>query len=445
MKQLALHFILVLFAITFLSTCNDPTTLGSDLLSDDTTQLEFFDTLTIEAVTEIGEPLPTNFAGNNVIDGFVFGNMADPVFGNSKSSIFFQVVPRISETFILENPILDSIILNLPYYNDGFYGKQPEEYTIDIFRMAENVDGALEYTSDTSFMVSDTLASTTLFPTGDTVSYLDYSGIVPVTVSLPALRIPLNPKTIGSELFNLDSATLTNNDAFLEAFNGVQLRPRNETQGMIAFDLLTPAAGIFIYYHEDSTFFQYQFALRNFSLKFLSFEHDYTNTPVETTLAENSDSILFSQGMSGVVTKLSFPTLRNLRDDNFIINKAELEISLASLDEDRIDIFTPTEQLVLAFRNEDGNLQAISDVTFGLAAGRNRFGGAIEDNPEPSPDTYTMNISTHFQEMLDGIQDPELYILVSPKVSNASRIVLFGPNHPEYGIKLRVTGTNLGN
>ena len=445
MKQLTLHLTLVLFAITFLSTCNDPTTLGSDLLSDDTTQLEFFDTLTIEAITEIGEPLPTNFAGNNVIDGFVFGNMNDPIFGKSQSSIFFQVVPRISETFILENPILDSVILNLPYYPNGFYGRQPDQYTIDIFRMAENVDGAAEYFSDTSFQVSDTLASVSVFATGDTVSYLDYSGIVPQTVSLPTLRIPLNLKTIGAELFNLDSVTLTNNDAFLETFNGIQLRPGNETQGMIAFDLLTPAAGLFYYYSEDSTFFQYQFALRKFSLKFLSFEHDYSNTPIEEAVASETDSILFSQGMSGVVTKLRFPTIGAFRDRNFIINKAELQVSLASLDGDLPETFTPTEQLVLAFRNDAGELQAISDVTFGLSSGNNRFGGAIEDNPEPSPDTYTMNISTFFQEMLDGAQDPELYILVSPKVSNASRVVLFGPSHPEYGIKLRVTGTNLGN
>ncbi|MEO0338094.1 MAG: DUF4270 family protein [Bacteroidota bacterium] len=445
MKQLALHLILVLFAITFLTTCNDPTTLGSDILSDDTTQLEFFDTLTIEAVTEIGEALPTNFAGNDVIEGFLFGNMVDPVFGKSESSIFFQVVPRISETFILENPTLDSVILNLPYYAEGFYGRQPEEYTIDILRMSENVDGAAEYFSDTSFQFADTLASVTVVPSVDSVSYTDYSGIVPVTVSLPTLRIPLNLKTIGAELFSLDSVTLTNNDLFLEVFNGIHLRPGKETQGMIAFDLLTPAAGLFYYYSEDSTFFQYQFALRNFSLKFLSFEHDYANTPVETAVDNDTENLIFTQGLSGVVTKLKFPTLDNFRDQDFVVNKAELEISIATLDDDRMDIFTPPEQLVLAFRNEDGDLQAISDVLFGLRETLNRFGGSIEDNPEPTPDTYTMNISTHFQDMLDGVYDPEMYILVSPKVSNASRVVLFGPDHPEYSIKLRVTGTNVSN
>jgi hypothetical protein len=250
---------------------------------------------------------------------------------------------------------------------------------------------------------------------------------------------------IGTEILNIDSITRNSDDQFVAQFNGIHLQPTSLNRGMPAFDLINSRAGIFIYYHSDDLARQYHLEVASASVKFVSFEHDYAGTRVEAALnnTDTSDSLLYTQGMAGTIVRLAFPHIAQLRNKNVVINKAELEFREGSFAGDSTFVFPPAEQLLLATKDEFGNFIPISDYSISLGDIAGRFGGDLVEEPGNLPNAYRMNISTHLQEMIDGRANNELFVIISSKVNRADRTILYGPNHSEFPIKLKVTGTIL--
>jgi len=91
MKQYAIWpTVCLILASILINACTDPTAIGADLLEEDRTRLEFFDTISIEAHVEVGPPLITH-SRFNAFDAYLLGSMRDPVFGKSTAELFFQV------------------------------------------------------------------------------------------------------------------------------------------------------------------------------------------------------------------------------------------------------------------------------------------------------------------------------------------------------------------
>jgi len=56
--------------------------------------------------------------------------------------------------------------------------------------------------------------------------------------------------------------------------------------------------------------------------------------------------------------------------------------------------------------------------------------------------TYTMNISEHLQDMINGVEtSDEIFISTASKAQSANRSIIFGTGHPTYAPKLNVTYT----
>jgi hypothetical protein len=148
--------------------------------------------------------------------------------------------------------------------------------------------------------------------------------------------------------------------------------------------------------------------------------------------------------MAGPVFRIEFPHLEELKNQNIIINKAELEMRIGSLPGDSSDVFLPAEQLILTYRNENGQQVLIDDVLVSSNL-EQQFGGVIIDAPGDDPDIYRMNFGTYLQQAIDGIVPSTVYVAVALKGYNAERSIIYGPDHPDYPIKLRVSGTVLDN
>lgn len=451
MKDQTSWLLLALFALAslFTQSCNDPTTFGAELLEQDRTQLNFFDTVTMKMEQEQGEPVLITSTLNSY-PAYLFGKMRDPIFGTSTAEIYMQLQPFEGDIpFLDDGYIIDSVVLALPYSPDYYYGRVASFFDMAVRPLTEVVSSESNYLSDTSFASSDIpLATASYRPAFDSVSYVNYFGTTTgETARSNMLRIPLNNRFAG-EILTLDSATLVNEQAFLQAFPGIHLQPTSTGAGIAAFDIDNPLTGIYIYYHNDDIFYQYQLRINTGILRYSALDNDISGTVIEEVLAgntpEEAENLFFTQGMAGPVFRIDFPHLDQLRDRNIVVNKALLEMRLGSIPGDSSNVFLPAEQLILTYRNEEGQQVLIDDV---LTASNieEQFGGVLIDAPGDEPDIYRMNFGTYLQQAIDGTVPPSVYVAVALKGYNAERSIICGPNHPEYPVQLKVAGIILDN
>ena len=174
----------------------------------------------------------------------------------------------------------------------------------------------------------------------------------------------------------------------------------------------------------------------------MHFENDYTDAPIEAFIdnAPMGDSLVFTQGMAGTFIELDFPNLTT-ELNNVIINKAELELYIADIDAPD-DNFDPAEQLIL-LEQVDTTRVLVEDAVVAIAINSlDDFGGTVRTDAA-GVQKYTMNISAHLQDMLNGTAGSKLFVQPFPKAADFSRTVFYGANHSTYPIRLKVTYTQL--
>ena len=422
--------------------CNDPTVIGSDLFTGDQLDVEFTDTVSLKAYALKGDSVLTYspiVVGSDT-RSFLYGDFLDPVLGRVKSSIYFQVsLNSIVPSF--EGAVLDSVFLLLPYRKDGIYGDPNSIFQMEVYQLDEQLYRDSVYYSSQSFKVRN--APTGFHPF--VPQYLDSLTIFEpsedTTVQYPPhLRVPLN-ENFGNFLLNTDPTNYSTDSAFYALLPGFELRPVNQTPGMLSFDLRGFPAGLKLYYHQDTNKLDYTFPIFSSNVVTTYFEHDYTGSAVEPFLTnpeEEVDSLLFLQGASGMDMVVEFPYVENLKD--LIVNKAELVLYPQRLPGDNEQYYAFTDQLIASEIIEDSIFVLIDDVEFALnrvgSSFGEIFGGKLADD-----NTYRLNISGHLQDMISGNKSNKMLISIYNKSQKASRSVIAGPNHSVFPMKLRLTFT----
>lgn len=431
------------------AACADPTLVGGSLLDDDKANVGFTDTLSIRASTIAKDSVRTYspFLGSQ-LDNYLFGVFNDPVFGKTTASIFAQVYPE-SRTPNFRNITIDSLVLILPYFSGGHYGVINEPFGMDVLRLAENLDENEEYFSNQDIAVSPIpLGSITATPSLDSTMFIDYVGNEADTLNFAFFRVPLDT-TLARELIELDTSFYRSDSLFFDAFKGIKLQPTNDgNKGLLGFNLASTRAGIYLFYRDstgDARRFLYDFDPTP-TVRFARYEHDYSGSKAEPFIDNPGlgDSLLFVQGMSGLEIKLEIPDVQSL--SGVVINKAELELYLANLEGDDILSFPPVDQLILTAPNSEGEIVAIEDIEIILARRlslENVFGGVPVEGGNGSPVVYRMNLSSHFQNVVDGVVGNVLYITPYLKAETPSRLVFYGAGRPQYAVKLKLAFTRL--
>ena len=177
------------------------------------------------------------------------------------------------------------------------------------------------------------------------------------------------------------------------------------------------------------------------STKVISYTHDYAGSEIEPFIEDPAlgDSLLFLQGYSGVNAKVTLNDLSNLQD--VIINRAELEVFGTILDEDKE--FYPLPEQLIAAEIVDEELSLVRDFSFSTSVGNVSLSGGDKEDFEENIYQYKLNLSTHFQEIVDGDASNEIILRLFPKPSNVRRMAIFGPGHSTYPMKLVITYTQL--
>lgn len=442
----------ILILAIVIGGCADPTFVGSELLDDDRVEAVFTDTVTIRSRTIRGDSVVT-YAGLASLEAYLFGDFQDPKFGRTFAEIYAQPTLEISSFSFLppnfEDATVDSVVLVLPYTDAGFYGNTEVPYSMDVYELTDSLTLDSFYYSSKKLNYTNLLGSKTFLPSLDSVTFIDYRTSSPDTVSLAQLRIPMDAG-FATRLVTADTSVYESSSSFREYFRGIAIVPSGPTPGMISFDLVPTGgnydAGLYVYFQRDSVPLQYRFPISYYSPVMTHLENDHTGTAVEPIINDGalSDSLAVIQGTEGLLMELEFPNLEGLRD--VILNKAELLVPIASLEDGDDTLYPPAEQVFAYYYDESTNsYRLIDDVILPASGTVNAvFGGVIVEGAGDQPDYYRINLSVYMQDMLSDrgtdVRDV-IYLTVAPRAARASRSVLYGASHPEHPIKLNLTYT----
>ncbi|MEY3051019.1 MAG: hypothetical protein RLY31_804 [Bacteroidota bacterium] len=427
-----------------LAACNDPTSIGSELLAEDGLALEHTDTFQLRAWSEPADSVkiydPNLFATN--IGSLPVGILLDPVFGTTTATAYAQVsLNSVAPSFL--GGVLDSMVLVLPYDADLSYGNLLEQHTLDVYLLSEDLSDTTRYFSNRSFLTeSDPVASTVFYPkVTDSVEVLVPNGDSMVAQKqVPQLRIPFDP-LYSTLFFKTDTSQLNRNTEFQAFFKGMQLRPSQTTAGLVSYKLRDSRAGIWVYYKVDSVARSYQFPILSGDVVTAQYTHAYEGATLADFLETPegaSDSLLFLQGMSGTDVVLEIPYIDDLGD--VVVNRAELVLPIRRLPGDD-PALTPVPQVLVSELVTDSTTRVIDDISIAISRVGDSFSSIFGGDATAESDAYTINLSAHALDMIRGLSGKKMRISVYQKARQPQRVVLFGPAHPVRPATLRLSYT----
>ena len=423
------------------------------------------DTLTLFTSSVEDDSIRT-YNGLNLLTSYLCGILEDPILGKSTSEINAQlrVAGSSPDSTFFQNITsgetkLDSVVFILEYDQDQFFGNDITQQDISVYLLDESMSNLETYYSNDDFLAGDLLVSGTINPSQfDSVTVFGDD-----TVRVPLMRLVLSQaEALALPLFNdilfKDFSSYQyygSDDTLLQVLNGVKVLVENSTPTkdlMMSFKLSTSSvSGMFLHYHSPTDTSFYRFRFTSNAAQMTHFEHDYAGSPVESFIdgiddETDGEEYIFIQGMQGLIGKIRIPYTSGLK--NPIINQAQLKLTLATMVPDDVTFYrdNPLEQLFLSKKNADGDLIIITDLGTAIEVGSltGVFGGNLVERTENNIviSTYTMNISEHLQEIINGVEtSDELFISTVAKAQSANRSIIFGSGHSTYAPKLNVTYT----
>tara|TARA_B110000483_G_scaffold196174_1_gene234272 strand:- start:820 stop:2472 length:1653 start_codon:yes stop_codon:yes gene_type:complete len=320
----------------------------------------------------------TEFESSNIGNNLL-GYYDDPVFGGSKASFVVQVLPSDLTPAFGDNPVLDSVILTIPYSSnatvndevteyelDSLYGSNPiklsvfkNNFLLRSFDPTAAVDELQNYYSNGTLTSGQVIEPSQLegqllyfdpsyFPSSESINltaFNEETDAFEITSTLtPSLRMHLynSPTSLSPPegfwedlIFSTeDNEAANSRDGFYNYFRGLYFKaePTSATQGhMMQLQLLDALSNLTIYYTYDRT---------------------VTVDDVEETSSEQGEYVLSFSGNSVTIFDNSFNSLilqtindtsTDLEGDDFLYLKGG-EGSMAVIELFAEDEFGNTEE-----------------------------------------------------------------------------------------------------
>jgi hypothetical protein len=313
----------LLICITLLQACvKKNIQFGTDL-GETSTRIIQVDTLTIDMSTFIVDSFPTNQTTD-----FLVGRYYDSALGTLTAKPFFQLsLP--SEKTIESNAVYDSINF-LIRLNKYYYGDTTKTSTITI----NELSAPIEYTYNNK-----------LFNTSSITEKPGSLGFVSIKINptvTDSVVIKLNDAK-GLELFNNlknNSAEINDNASFLKYFKGVSIGFLPVDQSAVyGVQLSSSTILMRLHYHTNTPYFERKTKDFKFdsTLYFNQLLTDRSGSSLAlfprgliSSLKTNNHA--YTQAASGVLLKMTFPTLRNILqlDPTVKLLKATLKLKVAN-------------------------------------------------------------------------------------------------------------------
>ncbi len=460
----------LLISLFILSGCSNPSLVGLDINPGDQIQGQFIDTVTIQTATFREDSIVTSGLATTSL-----GYIQDPVIGKTSASFAFAVAPITGgDSRLPANITIDSAILVVNYGKD-FFGDTTTSstYQIVVNQLGEPYQFGRPYYSNAVWNVAPELMG------GKSVRKFSFKDSVTISKNVngkdtlirvaPQLRIPLD----GSKMKNIfdsnqDSAYFANGENFHSLVKGFYVSVNQNAQsgvgGIVQLAINNEQNGIEIYYKlPDST----SQSLRRYEISSnqtsTAINHVYS-TEVGNQLANtNKDqSTIYLEGLAGLGASIRFPNLENLKNQDLVVNKAEL---VMYVDSDATgNTFTDQAPRLTLYRKDiagqnmplpDGDTRTSPD-GFNLSDPRS-FGVAYGGFYDKDKKRYVFTLTSFIQDILLGkAQNKGIYLTpaspielnnvpFSPNTRAASRAILGGGSNQKYKMKLNIYYSKVNN
>ncbi len=423
--------------------CSDDSNIGSELLNNESLNLEFVDISPLPMSTVTEDPVPLFIIGDfgtSDLSTYPLGSVDEPIFGSNQTTIFMDIHKSVG-TPEFDGKTLDSIVLLLPYDTLGTYGNLDASHLIEVFELTEGFEEDVDtFFSNTSFAYEPVaIGSVDLVPnTRDSV--FAYAPTEDSIIGyLPHLRIKLDDAF--AMAFFEENDGVVDDTTFIKENFGFAIRSTPSDNSFFGLNLANSSLNqreLAVYYSEVDSAIRYDFPVAVNRSYFADI--DYSGSDIETALTDPAigDSLLYVQGMEGVNIKIDLSALDDLSDVS--LNVAELEFFVAELGEDNLDLYPPIDAFYLAYEDEDGDRVFIEDYVESLSIS-NFFGGTLEDDTNGLK-KYTLGVTSHVLDIISGeIASKELFLVPVRREQEVNRTILYGPNHSQYPAKLRLVIT----
>jgi len=365
---------LAIFTITLfvLGSCEKKeNTIGSGFLNGEKFDGGIYRKTKLLTFTTQKELIKTSGASLNLL-----GVYQDPIFGNIKSSFAIQAALSKEGPDFGTNPIIDSVILTMPYLGradsdstvtfntDSIYGNKNLEMNIKISRLISFLHPDSTYYSDISFPIGDEIYNEihVFNPDSISLSYRDTTDtgldtIIHYKVP-PSFRLKLINKFFQDNIVDTDPINLATNGNFIKHINGFVFETESTDGAIYSLNMLKKT-GIVLYYHNDESYIRdgKVFKSERYDLVFSSklarvnkydFDRDMADPSLVAQLKDDYDTIpgsdfIFMQGMSGIQADIKLFTddiqLDTLRKEKWIVNRADLVFRVS--DDNKSDVGPP--------------------------------------------------------------------------------------------------------
>ncbi len=444
-----------------MSSCGDTTLVGSDLFGEESLNVTSTDTVTIKAKTVPLDSIRVFNVENVSRSTFLIGVIDDPVFGKTTASlvadVHFGVDLNSGQLFkpgYQEGDILDSMILLLEIDSAGLYGDLNTTYDIEVFQLTESLRSFSDIYSNQDFSFDpDPIASRENVRISLDSLSLYYPSLGTTRREKAQIRIPLG-EAVSSFLFE-DLRAIETNEDFIQEFYGIRVEatPSNDN-AMFGVNIASNFfnSRIQSYFSRADTTLLFEYPLNdlttntNLGRKFSDIELDNSSAMISDFFGDESagDSLLFVQSLLGTNVELDFSSIIN---NDFLINQAILEMTVAVLPEDDLELNPPIDLLVLSTIGDDGELDIIAEISEGLVFNQLDiyFGGEVEQNVvnDRNMFQYQMNITRSLIEISNGNLPDKLIVTPLSRNESAKRTIIYGPGHAEFPLKLTLSVTSL--
>lgn len=335
-KTRVLALILFIALIGFSSCRKKPEKIGNDLQpTNSLITVSFNDEQDIMTST-----FTIPYLNTKQVNYAFIGNMNDPMFGNSNYDFFTQFSLSTSLVDWGENPVADSIVLNLCY--NGYYGDTTDKVlTVNIFEITEEMYEDSTYRSNMVLECdAQDLADFEFVPRPLT----PYDTIIERGVLSIPMDISLAEK--------LMETGYDNNNEFKNAFKGLRVmcEKNDVAASVVSFSLTHSYSYLRVYYHNSDDTLKYDFNVASNDVRYNHYTHDYSNSEITFNDTVNNAK-LYVQGASGTRVWVKFPNIQewaNSLDGNVTINDAQLILSGVFNDANDTTMYAPPAKLVAA-------------------------------------------------------------------------------------------------
>jgi hypothetical protein len=409
-------------------SCTKPSiNFGTDLGSDNSTDVKALDNFDVKVSTVFLDSFPTSGSGTMLL-----GEYNDPYFGRIGSRSFSEITFPVTLPVLTNLSVYDSIQL-IMQINKTFYGdtSKVQRYLVSQLNSVLNYPG-----------------TQTAFYNINTIPYNpDVLGSVDVQINPAAgytsqktgdsVKIRL-PDALGAKFFNLlynQSDTVKTAATFRGYFKGLTIYPDPALPGAIYG--FKDSIFVRLYYHEPGVVYQPKFVdfpFTNKSNQFNNIYVDRTGTPVDGIGRQHTEipssasgNAAFLQPSTGIYVKLLFPNINTLLQypDYLTVMKAELKIR--PVDGTYSQLFKLPPQINLSVTTEANTLGSA------LNSGS---GNLVLDYLYNANTAYTYDITGYIQQQI--LQGPEnlakngLLLTIPSNVYNTSfnRMVVGDQQNP---------------